>query len=67
MRNIVLDKLCTKYGRGTISRPFSKQSKLTVSLDQKAKVLYSLFLLYSKLSAIKVYADHLLLPDLKLS
>ena len=46
MRNIFLEKSYTKWGRETIPRPFSKNLKLYISVDQKSKVLYSLFLLY---------------------
>ena len=45
MRNIFLEKSFTKCGGETIPGPFSKKSKLSVSLDQYSKVLYSLFLL----------------------
>ena len=45
MRSIFLGKLCTECGGETIFRPFSKKSKLSVSLDQKSEVLCSLFLL----------------------
>ena len=34
MRNIFLEKLYTKCGGETIDRPFSKISKLSISLDQ---------------------------------
>ena len=34
MRNIFFEKLYTKYGGETIPRPFSKISKLSISLDQ---------------------------------
>ena len=34
MRNIFLDTSCTKYGGETIPRPFSKKSKISISLDQ---------------------------------
>ena len=43
MKNIFLEKSCTKYGRETIPRPFNKNSKLTISLDQQSKVLYKLY------------------------
>ena len=43
MRNILLEKSYTKCDRETISRPFSKKSKLTISLDQYSKVLDNLF------------------------
>ena len=48
MRNIFLEKSYTKCGVETSPRPFSK-SKLSISLDQEFKVLYSLFLSYAKL------------------
>ena len=45
------------------------KSKLNRSLDQKSKVLYSLFFLHTKLRTIKVYRNwavhHLLLPHIK--
>ena len=47
MRNIFLENLYTKYGGETVPRPFSKKSKLSISLDQKFEVLYSLFLMYA--------------------
>ena len=34
MRNIFLKTSCTKCGGGTSPRPFSKKSKLSISLDQ---------------------------------
>ena len=42
MRNIFLEKLYTKCGEETISRLFSKKSKLGISLDQLSK-LYGLY------------------------
>ena len=45
MRNIFLENSFTKCGGETIPGLFSKKSKLSVSLDQYSKVLYSLFLL----------------------
>ena len=53
MRNIFLEKSYTKRGRETIPRPFPKKSKLSISLDQKSKVLYILFELFAKLWAIE--------------
>ena len=53
MRNIFLEKSYTKCGGETIPRPFSKKSKLSISLDQYSKVLYILFLLFAKLSTIE--------------
>ena len=55
MRNIFREKSYTKCGREASSRPFSEKLKLTISLDQWPKVLYSLFLLYFKLRAIEIY------------
>ena len=34
LRNIFLEKSCTKCGRETIPRPFQKKSKFSISLDQ---------------------------------
>ena len=52
MRNIFLEKSCTKYSVETIPRPFSKKSHVSISLDQYFKVLCSLFLLHANLRAI---------------
>ena len=54
MINSFLEKSYTKGGGDTIPRLFSKKSKLSISLDQWSKVLYSLFLFY-KLKIIKIY------------
>ena len=35
--------------------PFSEKSKLSTSLDQYSKVLYSLFILYAKFRTIETY------------
>ena len=70
MRNISLEKFYTKFGGKTSPRPFSEKLKLTISLDQWPNVLYSFFLLYGKLSIIKICwnqaADHSLSPHIKL-
>ena len=67
--NIFLEKSYAKFGEETIPRPFPEKSKLSISLAQYSKVLYSLFLLYVKLKAIEIYqnyaADHLLLLNVK--
>ena len=55
MRTIFLEKLFSKCGGETIPRPFSKKSKLNISLDQYYKVSYNLFTLYDKWGAIKLY------------
>ena len=68
MRNIFLEKSCIKCVGGTIPRPFYKK----IRIEHISKVLYSLFLLSAKLSAIKINfkinyaAGHLLLPHIKL-
>ena len=54
MRNIFVKKSCTKQDEETIPRPFSKKSKLSISLDQQAKVLYGLFLLHANLREIEM-------------
>ena len=53
MRNIFVEKSYTKCAGETISRPLSKKSKLSISLDQYCKALNSLFLLYANLRDIK--------------
>ena len=55
VRNIFLEKSYAKYGGETIPRPFSKKSKLNISLDQYYKVSYNLFTLYDNWRAIKLY------------
>ena len=55
MRNIFLEKSYTKCGGETILRSFSKKSKLSISLDQQSKILYSLSLLYVKLRTIEIH------------
>ena len=53
MRIIFLEKTYTKCGGETIPRRFSKELKLTISLDLQCNVLYILFLFYAKLRDIK--------------
>ena len=55
IRNIFLEKSYRKCGRETVPRPFSKNSKLSMSLYQQSKVLYSLHLVYARLEAIEIY------------
>ena len=55
MRKFFLGKPYTKRGGETILRPYTKNSKLNISLDQYPKVLCSLFFLYAKLRAIRIY------------
>ena len=54
MSNIFLDQSYTKCVGENILRPFSKISKLRISLDQFFKVLYSSFLLYVKLRTMEM-------------
>ena len=55
LRNIFLGKSYTKCGGETSPRPFTEKLKLSISLDQNSKVLYSLFSLYGNLRAIEIY------------
>ena len=52
-----LETSYTKCGGKTSPRPFSEKLKLSISLDQQSKVLYSLLLLYTKLRAIEIYRN----------
>ena len=56
-RNVFLEKSYTKCGGETSLSPFSEKSKLSISLDQSPKALYSLFLLYDKLKTIEIYLN----------
>ena len=57
MRNIFLEKSYTKCSGETIHRAFSKKTNKIghISGSIVYKVLYSLFLLHAKLTAIEVY------------
>ena len=55
MKNIFLEKSYAKCGGETTPSPFSKKSKLSISLDQQPKVLCNLFSLCTKLRTIAVY------------
>ena len=57
MRNIFLENSYTKCVGETIPRAFSKKLKLRIFLDQLSKVLYSLSLLYVKLSTFEIYEN----------
>ena len=67
LRNVFLEESRTKCGEETIPRPFFEKSKLSISLDQYAKGLYILFLLFAKLRTIEIdwnwAAEHLHLPQ----
>ena len=62
LRNIFSEKSYTKWVGETSSRLFSEKPKLSVSLDQYFKVLYSLFLL-----CIEDYRNILLLNCIPLA
>ena len=49
MTKILIEKSYTKCGRETNPRPISKNSKLSISLDQYFKVLYILFSMFAKM------------------
>ena len=55
MRNIFLEKSCAKCDGEFSPRPSSEKLELSICLDRESKVLYNLFLLYAKLSAIETY------------
>ena len=52
MKNIFLEKSCTKYGGETIPRPISEKSKLSISLHQHSKILQNLCMFYVKFRTI---------------
>ena len=54
MRNIFVENSFSKCGGETISRLFSKKSKLNVSVDQQSIVSYSFFLLDAQWRATKL-------------
>ena len=47
MRNILFEKPYARYGGKTSPQPFSKKSKLNISLDQQTEILCSMFFLYA--------------------
>ena len=53
LRNIPLEKSYRECSGEIIPRPFSKKSKLNISVDQYSKVLYILFLFFVKLRTIE--------------
>ena len=57
MINIFLEKSCTKCGGKTIPRSFSKESKLSISLDQQSDILFYTVCFYcmSKSKPAKIY------------
>ena len=55
MRNIFLEKSYAKCGGESIRRPFSKESKLSISLHQQSEFLLRLFYCISKSMIAKIY------------
>ena len=53
-KNIFVEKSYTKCDGDAILRYFLKKLKLSISVDQSSNVLYSLFLLFANLRAIKI-------------
>ena len=53
LRNIFLEKSCTKCGGASIPRPIFKKSKLSIPLDKYSKVIYFVFI-FGKLRAIEI-------------
>ena len=54
MKNIFIEKSYTKCDGGTIPRPLSEKSRLSISSYQYCKFLNSLFLLYVNLRAMEI-------------
>ena len=54
-RKYFFENSCIKCYGDTVPRPFSKRSKLNISLNQYFKVFCSLFLLNPKLRTIRIY------------
>ena len=48
MKNILLEESYTKCGGESSNRTFSKNSKLSMSLDQQSEFSYSLISLYAQ-------------------
>ena len=55
MRIFFIENSYTKCCQETSPRAASKKTKLNVPLDQYQKLLYSLYILYAKFWAIKIY------------
>ena len=54
LRNSLLETSYIKCGGETILRPLLRKTKLSISLDQKCKVLHDLILLFGQLRTIKI-------------
>ena len=57
MKNIFLEKSYTKCGGEIIPRPFSKKSKLSISLDQNFKALYSFVFIVSQVEDYRKWLE----------
>ena len=55
IRNIFIQKSYTKCDEESSPRPFPEKLKLSISLDQWSKVVYSPLLLYVKLRTIEIH------------
>ena len=56
IRNIFLEKSYTQCGGETICQTLFSKTKMTTSLDQYSKVLYSFFtMIYAKSRSIEIY------------
>ena len=54
-RNIFLENYAQNVVEKLVPKSFSGKIKLSISLDQQSKILYSLFLLSTKLRSIEIY------------
>ena len=50
MKNIFIEKSCTKCGGETSPRRFFKKSEMAIPLDQQSAIAYCLFLLYIRVN-----------------
>ena len=57
MKNISLEKPYTKFGGEISPRPFPKKLKLSISLDQQSKFVFSSFYCISKWMTITMYQN----------
>ena len=55
IRSFFFEKPYKEYDEETSPRHFPEKLILSISLDQKSKGLYSLFLLYAKMRATEIY------------
>ena len=46
IKNVFLEKSLTRWVGETSPRPFSKKSKLTITLNQKSQILIGFFIVY---------------------